>query len=84
MSENQKTTADAKSREFTRGVEAGLDSENTKFWQAGYHLGHELKEEATQPAQDNTEREPDDPIFLADTLDGQKRDAQDDQNKSTE
>ena len=84
MSENLKTNVDANSREFTRGVEAGLDSENTKFWQAGYELGHELNEEATEPAKENTEREPDDPLFLADTLDGQKGDAQDDQNKSAE
>ena len=84
MSENQKPNVDANSREFRRGVEAGLDSENTKFWQAGYELGHELNEEATQPAKESTPREPDDPLFLADTLDGQKGDAQDEKNKSTE
>jgi len=42
MSEDQKTSADANSREFTRGVEAGLNSEDTKYWQAGYELGQEL------------------------------------------
>ena len=71
--------------EFERGVEAGLDSEDTKFFQAGYELGHELNELATQErVKENAEREPDNPIFLADTLDGQKGDAQDDQGKSTE
>lgn len=85
MSENQKTNTDANSREFRRGVEAGLDSENTKFWQAGYELGHELNEESTrEPAKENTQTEPDNPLFLADTLDGQKGDAQDEQDKSTE
>jgi hypothetical protein len=85
MSENQKTNVQANSREFRRGVEAGLHSEDTKFWQAGYELGHELNQEATQePAKGNTQREPDNPLFLADTLDGQKGDAQDEKNKSTE
>ena len=84
MSENQKMNVDANSREFTRGVEAGLKSEDTKYWQAGYELGHELNEEATESAKENTQREPDDPLFLADTLDGHTGDAQDDQDKSTE
>ena len=85
MSENQKTNVQANSREFRRGVEAGLDSEVTKFWQAGYELGHELNEEATkQRAKENTQREPDDQLLLADTLDGQKGDAQTDQDKSAE
>lgn len=85
MSENQETKVDANSLEFRRGVEAGLESEDTKFFRAGYELGHELNEEAAQQrAKENAEREPDNPIFLADTLDGQKGEAQDDQGKSTE
>lgn len=85
MSENQKTKVDANSLEFRRGVEAGLESEDTKFFQAGYELGQDLNEEAAkQRAKENTEKKPDDPLFLADTLDGQKNDALDDQGKSTE
>ena len=84
MSENKKPNMDANSREFTRGVEAGLNSEDTKYWQAGYELGHELNEETTEATKGQPEREPDDPLFLADTLDGQKGDPQDDQNKSAE
>ena len=84
MNENQKTKVDANSREFERGVEAGLNSEDTKYWQAGYELGHELNEEATEPAKENIQREPDDPLFLADTLDGKKGDAQDEKDKSAE
>jgi hypothetical protein len=85
MSEIQKTTRDANSREFERGVEAGLDSEVTKFWQAGYELGHELNERATQERDKETaEREPDAPLFLADTLDGEKHEAQDEKDETAE
>lgn len=85
MSENQKTKVDANSMAFTRGVEAGLESEDTKFWQAGYELGHELNERATQErAKKNTQKEPDSPLFLADTLDGQKGNAQDEKDKTAE
>jgi hypothetical protein len=85
VGEIQKTNSDANSREFERGVEAGLDSEVTKFWQAGYELGHELNERATQErGKQITEREPDTPLFLADTLDGQKGDAQDEKDKTAE
>ena len=85
MSEILKTNTDADSREFTRGVEAGLDSEVTKFWQAGYELGHELNERAAlEQVKGITEPEPDTPLFLADTLDGQKGDAQDEKDKTAE
>jgi hypothetical protein len=85
LSEIQRTTGDAKSREFERGVEAGLDSEVTKFWQAGYELGHELNERAAQKqVKEITQREPDAPIFLADTLDGEKHEAQDEKDETAE
>lgn len=85
MSENQNTKVDANSLEFRRGVEAGLESEDTKFWQAGYELGHELNERANQErVKETAQREPDSPLFLADTLDGQEGDAQDEKDKSTE
>jgi hypothetical protein len=86
LSENQTTNSEANSREFKRGVEAGLDSEVTKFWQAGYELGHELNEQAAlEQVKESTQREPDSPLFLADTLDGQKGDAaQDEKDKTAE
>lgn len=84
MSEIQTTNSDANSREFKRGVEAGLDSEATKFWQAGYELGHELNEKAAlEQVKETTQREPDNPLFLADTLDGQKGDAAQDEKDET-
>lgn len=85
MSENQEIDVDANSREFRRGVEAGLDSEVTKFWQAGYELGHELNERAAQEqVKENIQREPDTPLFLADTLGGQKGKGQDEKDKTAE
>jgi len=85
LSENQETKVDANSREFKRGVEAGLNSEDTKFWQAGYELGHELNERAAlEQVKEVTQKEPDTPLFLADTLDSQKGDAQDEKDKTAE
>jgi len=86
MSEDQKTSADANSREFTRGVEAGLNSEDTKYWQAGYELGHELtNRDSKEPVKEVIQTEADAPLFLMDTLDGKKGDdAQDEKDKSAE
>jgi hypothetical protein len=87
MSENQKTNVDANSREFRRGVEAGLNSEDTKYWQAGYELGQELGDKETkEPVKEIIHRKSDTPLFLVDTLDGQKGegDAQDEKDKSVE
>lgn len=86
MSEDQKTVVDANSREFTRGVEAGLKSEDTKYWQAGYELGQGLsdqdtKELITDPVKEPSKAEPDTPLFVKDKLGG---DAQDEKDKSTE
>jgi hypothetical protein len=82
MSENKKTNEDANSREFTRGVEAGLNSKDTKPWQAGYELGQGLSDQATkEPAKEIIQKEPEAPLFLRDTLGG---DAQDEKDKSAE
>lgn len=85
MSENEKAT-DANSREFTRGVEAGLNSEDTKYWQAGYELGQGLSDKETkelikEPVKEPIKQEADTPLFVRDTLGG---DAQDEKDKSTE
>jgi hypothetical protein len=84
MSE-KKTNVDANSREFSRGVEAGLNSEDTKYWQAGYELGQGLSgKETKEPVKEISQDESDTPLFLKDTLDGQKGDAQDEKDKSAE
>jgi hypothetical protein len=82
MSEDQKTDVDANSREFTRGVEAGLNSEDTKYWQAGYELGQGLSDKDTKElVKEPLETGPNTPLFVKDTLGG---DAQDEKDKSTE
>jgi hypothetical protein len=84
MSE-KKTSVDANSREFSRGVEAGLNSEDTKYWQAGYELGQGLSDKETkEPVKEISQDESDTPLFLKDTLDGQTGDAQDEKDKSAE
>ena len=84
MSEIPTTNTDANSSEFRRGVEAGLDSEVTKFWQAGYELGHELNERAALEHVQENNQKPDAPLFLADTLDGKTGDAQDEKDQTAE
>lgn len=85
MSENLKTNAKANSSEFRRGVEAGINSEGTKYWQAGYELGQDLSDRETkEPVNEIIHTEPDTPLFLMDTLDGKKGDAQDEKDATTE
>ena len=58
---------------------------HTKYWQAGYELGQELGDKETkEPAKTIAREESDDPLFLKDTLDGQKGDAQDEKDESAE
>jgi hypothetical protein len=85
LNEDHKAKADANSREFRRGVEAGLNSEDTKYWQAGYELGQELGDRETkEPIKEIIHTEPDTPLFLRDTLDGQRGNAQDEKDESPE
>ena len=85
MSENKQTNVDANSPEFMRGVEAGLNSEDTKYWQAGYELGHEYSDRETkQSVEETIPVEPATPLFLADTLDGHQNADQDEKDKSAE
>jgi hypothetical protein len=85
MSENRKTNVDANTREFRRGVEAGINSEDTNYWQAGYELGQELSDRKTkEPVKEVIHAESDAPIFLNDTLDGTKVNLQDEKDESAE
>ena len=85
MDENKNTNAE-NTREFKRGVEAGLNSEDTKYWQAGYELGQEYSDRETkEPVAEIVPAEPDAPLFLRDTLDGHTgAGAQDEKDKSAE
>ena len=85
MSENMQTNVEANSPEFMRGVEAGLNSEDTKYWQAGYELGQGLSgKETKEPVNEIIQKEFETPLFLKDTLDGQKGDPQDEKDHSAE
>ncbi len=85
MNEKQETNADANTREFERGVEAGLNAEDTKYWQAGYELGQGLSDKETkEPVDERLQGQSDTPLFLKDTLDGQKSDVMDEKDKSAE
>ena len=85
MSENEKTDAKANSSEFRRGVEAGINSEDTKYWRAGYELGQELSDrEPKEPVKEVIQTEPDTPLFLVDTLDGKNGDTLDEKDASAE
>ena len=86
MSENKKTNnVDANSREFSRGVEAGLHSEDTKYWQAGFELGQEYSDRETkEPVKEIIHKEAEAPLFLKDTLDPHRGSAQDEKDKSAE
>jgi len=81
MSEDEKTSVDANTS--TRGVEAGIECGETKYWQAG--LGQGLNDrESKEVVKEVSEAKSDIPLFLMDTLNGKKNDPQDEQNKSAE
>jgi hypothetical protein len=85
MSENQKTNVDANTLEFKRGVEAGINSEDTTYWQAGYELGQGLSDRGTKElVKEVSQPKSDAPLFLMDTLDGKKGALQDEKDKSAE
>jgi len=85
MNENQKTNADANSLEFRRGVEAGVNSEDTKYWKAGYEPGQGLSDKETkEPVKEIVQQESLTPLYLNDTLDGHDGDAMDEKDKSAE
>jgi len=85
MSENQKTNVDANTLEFKRGGEAGINSEDTKYWQAGYGLAQGLSDRETKElVKEVSEPKSDTPLFLMATLDAKKNDPQDEQDKSAE
>jgi len=85
MSESQKTNVDANTRDFKRGVEAGMNSEDTKFWHAGYELGQELSDRKTKElVKPIIQQETDTPLFLMGTSDGKKNDPQDEKDETAE
>ena len=87
MSVDMKQNVDTNSTEFNEGVEAGLNSEeDTKNWKAGNELGQALKEEdeAQEPVYENPVNESSTPLFLRDSPNGRRGNAQDEKDESEE
>ena len=84
---NIKQQVDTNSADFKQGVEAGLNSaEDTKNWQAGNELGKELKDDFgnKEPMSVALFREPSPPLFLIDSSEGKKGNAQDEKDETEE
>ena len=84
---NIKQQVDTNSADFKQGVEAGLNSaEDTKNSQAGYELGQELKNEVVnmKPLFESLFKEPSTPLFLIDSSEGKKGNAQDEKDETEE
>ena len=82
-----KQHVDTNSADFKQGVEAGLNSAgNTKNWQAGNALGQELKNEVEnkKPVPRSLFKEPSPPLFLSDSSEGKKGNAQDEKDETEE
>ena len=78
---------DTNSADFKQGVEAGLNSaEDTRNWQAGNELGQELKDEVEnkEPVSESPFKEPSLPLFMSDSPEGKKGNAQDEKDETEE
>lgn len=78
---------DTSSAEFSEGLEAGLNSTtDTINWQAGNELGQELKDEdqKKEPVRESLPKEPPTPLFMSDSSEGKKGNAQDEKDKTEE
>ncbi len=87
MNEDIKQKVNTNSAEFKRGVDAGLNSvEDTKNWKAGNELGQELKDEGEtkEPVKENTDDQTSLPLFLRDSPEGDRGNAQDEKDNMEE
>ena len=85
MSGDIKQHVDTNSAEFKQGVEAGLNvGKDLKNWKAGNELGQELKADVGDdaPASENPLKEI--PLFLSDSPEGIKGNAQDEKDETEE
>ena len=81
-----KQHVDTNSADFKQGVEAGLNSAEDTNWQAGNELGRELKNETEnkEPMSELLFKEASTPLFISDSSEGQKGDAQDEKDETEE
>jgi hypothetical protein len=87
MSDDITQDVDPNSAKFKEGLEAGLHSaEDTKNWKAGYELGQEMKAEGEtkEPPYETLFDESAVPLFMKDSHDGDKGNAQDEKDASEE
>jgi hypothetical protein len=87
MSGDIKQHVDTNSAEFKQGVEAGLNvGKDMKNWQAGNDLGLELKEEVEddEPVSKSLLKESSIPLFMSDSPEGNKGNAQDEKDETEE
>ena len=87
MSGDTEQHVDTNSAEFKQGVEAGLNAgKDKKSWKAGNELGLELKEEVEddKPVPKGLFRESSTPLFLSDSPEGNKGNAQDEKDETEE
>ena len=87
MSDGIKRQVDTDSTEFSEGVEAGLNSaEDTKNWKAGNKIGQALKDngETEAPAVESFSKEYPAPLFVKNSPEGSKGNAQDEKDETEE
>jgi hypothetical protein len=87
MSGDIEPPVDPNSVEFKRGVEAGLNAgKDMKNWKVGNELGLELKEEVDddEPVTKSLLRESSTPLFMSDSREGNKGNAQDEKDETEE
>ena len=83
MSGDVEQHVDTNSAEFKQGVEAGLNGGNDmKNWKAGNELGQELKAEVEDD--EPVSKENSIPLFLSDSSEGNKGNAQDEKDETEE
>jgi hypothetical protein len=89
MSEDIEQHVDTNSAEFKQGVEAGLNGgKDMKNWKAGNELGKELKAEVEDdgPVSESllAKKEASVPLFMSDSSEGNKGNAQDEKDETEE
>src|SRR6185503_12177023 len=87
MSGDIEQHVDTNSAEFTQGVEAGLNGgKDMKNWKAGNELGQELKAEVEddEPVSKSLLKEPSIPLFMSDSPERNKGNAQDEKAETEE
>lgn len=87
MREDIEQHVDTNSADFKQGVEAGLNSaEDTKNWQAGNKLGHELKNEVVnkEPVSESRFKETSPPLLISHRSEGKEGNPQDEKDETEE